>query len=154
MCDYSLHGVASRPAKVGDRIVTTDFRNTLTRGFSAVGEPDVAVCLMPGTELAFEAEVERHYAWLQTLFFRKDKWTIPHKVGRFRQINVDNPATHHDAVEFPDGRVVLVTRLRAGQYATVLQLPARVHDAAEPKAEQRPAAAPVTPAPARPAPAR
>ena len=145
MCDYSLHGVASRPAKVGDRLVTTDFRNTLTRGFSAVEDPNVAVCLMPGTELAFETEVERHHAWLQTLFFRKDKWKIPHKVGRFRQVNVDNPATHHDAVEFPDGRVVLVTRLRPGQCATVLQLPARVHAAAEAKAEQRPA----SPAPAR-----
>jgi hypothetical protein len=139
MCDYSLHGVASRPAKVGDRLVTTDFRDTLTRGFSAVGEPDVAVCLMPGTELAFEAEVERHHVWLQMLLFRKDKWKIPHKVGRFRQINVDNPATHHDAIEFPDGRVVLVTRLRPGQHATVLQLPVRPYAATEAKSEQRPA---------------
>lgn len=138
MCDYSLHGVASRPAKVGDRIVTTDFPNTLTRGFSAIEEPNVAVCLMPGTELAFEGEVERHHAWLQTLFFRKDRWKIPHKVGRFRQVNVDNPATHHDAIEFPDGRVVLVTRLRAGQSATVLQLPARAQAPAEAKTEQRP----------------
>jgi hypothetical protein len=137
MCDYSLHGVASRPAKVGDRLVSTDFRNTLTRGFAAVGEPDVAVCLMPGTELAFEAEVERHYAWLQTLFFRKDRWTFPHKVGRFRQINVDNPATHHDSIEFPDGRVVLLTRLRPGQYATVLQLPARPHATVDGRSERR-----------------
>jgi hypothetical protein len=139
MCDYSLHGVASRPAKVGDRLVTTDFRNTLTRGFSAVGEPEVAVCLMPGTELAFAAEVEPHHVWMQMLFFRKDKWKIPHKVGRFRQINVDNPATHHDAIEFPDGRLVLVTRLRPGQHATVLQLPARQHAATEAKSEPRPA---------------
>jgi hypothetical protein len=145
MCDYSLHGVASRPAKVGDRLVTSDFPNTLTRGFSAVEDPDVAVCLMPGTELAFEAEVERHHAWLQVLLFRKDKWKIPHKVGRFRQINVDNPATHHDAIEFPDGRVLLVTRLRPGQHATVLQLPARAQAPVEAKTEQRAA---------RPAPAR
>ena len=144
MCDYSLHGVASRPAKVGDRLVTTDFRNTLTRGFSAAGEPEVAVCLMPGTELAFEAEVERHHAWLQRLFFRKNKWKIPHKVGRFRQVNVDTPATHHDAIEFPDGRVLLVTRLRPGQHATVLQLPARAQAPAEAKTERT----------ARPAPAR
>ncbi len=144
MCDYSLHGVASRPARVGDRLVTTDFRNTLTRGFAAVGEPDVAVCLTAGTELAFEAEVERHYAWLQTLFFRKNKWKIPHKVGRFRQVNMDNPATHHDAIEFPDGRVVLLTRLRPGQYATVLQLPVRPY-ATEAKSGRRAA----SPAPAR-----
>jgi hypothetical protein len=31
---------------------------------------------------------------------------------------------HHDALEFPDGQAVLVTTLRQGQYATVLQLPA------------------------------
>jgi hypothetical protein len=31
---------------------------------------------------------------------------------------------HHDALEFSDGQVVLVTRLCAGQRATVLQLPA------------------------------
>jgi hypothetical protein len=124
MCDYSLHSVASRPAKVGDKLITTEFRNTLTRGFSAVDESNVAVCLLPGTELAFEAEVQRHHTWFQTLFFSKDRWNTGHKVGRFRQINLDNPNTHHDAIEFPDGRVVLLTRLRGGQRATVLQLPA------------------------------
>jgi hypothetical protein len=123
MCDYSLHAVASRPAKVGDKLITTDFHDTLTRGFTAIGEPDVAVCLRPGTELAFEEEVERHYMFLQTLFFSKNRWKIGHKTGVFRQINIDNPGTHHDAIEFPNGQTVLVTRLRAGQRATVLQLP-------------------------------
>jgi hypothetical protein len=125
MCDYSLHAVASRPAKVGDKLITTDFPDTLTRGFSAMGEPDVAVCLRPGTELAFEEEVERHHMLLQTLFFSKNRWKIRHKAGVFRQINTDNPGTHHDAIEFPDGQTVLVTRLRPGQRATVLQLPVR-----------------------------
>jgi hypothetical protein len=45
MCDYSLHLVASRAAKVGDELVTTKFDNSLTRGFAAIGEPSVAVCL-------------------------------------------------------------------------------------------------------------
>ena len=54
MCDYSLHNVASRPARVGDKLVSTSFLNSSTRGFAAVGEPNVAVCLLPGTELAFE----------------------------------------------------------------------------------------------------
>ena len=102
MCDYSLHGVASRPARVGDKLITTEFRNTLTRGFSAVGEPHVAVCLLPGTELVFDNEVQRQYAWLQTLFFSKERWNTGQKVGRFRQINMDNPGTHHDAIEFPE----------------------------------------------------
>ena len=47
-----------------------------------------------------------------------------HKVARFRQVNKDRPAVHHDALEFPDGQLVLVTRLCEGQKATVLQLPA------------------------------
>ena len=31
---------------------------------------------------------------------------------------------HHDALEFPDGQIALVTELREGQHTTVLQLPA------------------------------
>jgi hypothetical protein len=58
MCDYSLDLVASRPAKVGDELVTTKFKNSITRGFAAIGEPNVAVCLLPGTEVAFEKEVK------------------------------------------------------------------------------------------------
>ena len=119
MCDYSLHGVAARPAKVGDKLVTTDFRNTTTRGFSAVGEPRVAVCLLPGTEVVFEREVERQLTGFQLIFRRTSP--LRHQVARFRQVNVDNPCTHHDALEFPDGQVVLLTHLRANQRATVLQ---------------------------------
>ena len=123
MCDYSLHGVAARPAKVGDKLITTHFWNTTTRGFSAVGEPRVAVCLLPGTEVVFEREVERQPTGFQLIFRR----TAPlrHQVARFRQVNIDNPCTHHDALEFPDGQIVLLTHLRAGQRATVLQLPAQ-----------------------------
>ena len=54
MCDYSLHAVASRPAKFGDQLTTTTFPNTVTRGFCALEERHVAVCLLPGTEIAFE----------------------------------------------------------------------------------------------------
>jgi len=53
MCDYSLHHVATRPARIEDKLVVTKFHNSITRGFAAVGEPNVAVCLLPGTELAF-----------------------------------------------------------------------------------------------------
>jgi hypothetical protein len=119
MCDYSLEHVASRPAKVGDKLVSTSFGNSATRGFAAVGEPDVAVCLLPGTEIAFDRDVEcdDNYG----LYTRK----LRQKVARFRQIDVDKPHTHHDALEFPDGRYVMVTRLSRGQHATVLQLPAK-----------------------------
>jgi hypothetical protein len=118
MCDYSLHDVASRPAKVGDKLVSTQFPNAITRGFADPAEPRVAVCLMPGTELAFEKEVEcdASFRFLPT---RKST----QRVARFRQVNLNRPAAHHDALEFPDGKIVLVTDLCEGQSATVLQLP-------------------------------
>ena len=123
MCDYSLHLVASRPAKAGDKLIVTDFEKSITRGFAAIGEPGIAVCLLPGTELAFENNVQYKRAF--SLFGTA---RLAHKVARFRQINVDNPYVHHDAVEFPDGQIVLVTRLVAGQTANVLQLPASAQE--------------------------
>ncbi len=66
MCDYSLHAVASRPARVGETLVTNSFYGTSTRGFAAKGEPNVAVCLLPGTELAFETDVRYNRNWLST----------------------------------------------------------------------------------------
>ena len=119
MCDYSLHLVASRPAQVGDKLVATDFPKSITRGFSAVGDPDTAVCLLPGTELAFEGDV--HYDRAFSLF---GKARVEQRVARFRQVNMDDPHVHHDALEFPGGQIVMVTRLVPGQRATVLQLPA------------------------------
>jgi len=119
MCDYSLHHVASRTAKLQDKLTTTKFGNSITRGFAAVGEPDVAVCLLPGTEIAFERNVE-----CQPAFGLIPGKKIGHRLARFRRVNPQEPSAHHDALEFPDGQVVLLTRLRPGQVATVLQLPA------------------------------
>ncbi len=119
MCDYSLHLVASRPAKVGEKLISTRFPNTSTRGFASVGERNVAVCLLPGTELAFEKEVQCDAA-----FGLRSKCQLGHKVARFRQVNKDQSDVHHDALEFPDGQIVLLTRLCEGQHAIVLQLPA------------------------------
>jgi hypothetical protein len=130
MCDYSLHHVASRPAKVGDKLVTTKFINTPTGGFSAVDNSGVAVCLLPGTELAFERDVECEPAF-GILPTRK----VGQRLARFRQVNMDQPCVHHDALEFPDGKIVLVTRLREGQRATVLQMPATVRNADTPAAD-------------------
>jgi hypothetical protein len=122
MCDYSLDLIASRPAKVGDELITTKFENSMTRGFAAIGEPNVGVCLLPGTEVAFEKEVkyERFFALFPTI-------KLGTRVAQFRQINMGKPRVHHDALEFPDGEIVLLTRLCEGQRATVLQLPASPH---------------------------
>jgi hypothetical protein len=118
MCDYSLHNVASRPARVGDKLVSTSFLNSGTRGFAAVAEPNVAVCLLPGTELAFEENVkcESVYGFGYKRF--------AHNVARFRQVNKEQRNVHHDALEMPDGQIIMVTKLATGQHATVLQLPA------------------------------
>ena len=89
MCDYSLHNVATRPAQIGDKLVTTRFNNSITRGFAAVGEPNVAVCLLPGTELAFNenVECERFGGMLPSK-------KIGQRLARFRQINMDVPTIH------------------------------------------------------------
>ena len=116
MCDYSLHNVKTRPAKVGDKLTTRHF-GTGTRGFAASEDAIVAVCLTPGTELSFADEVRRQRFW---------PWSgsvIKHKTAIFRQINKEVPYSHHDALEFPDGTIVLLTLLQKGQQATVLQLP-------------------------------
>jgi hypothetical protein len=116
MCDYSLHDVANRPAKVGDKLVTQRFASSITRGFAVVGEPNVAVCLLPGTEVAFEKEIEFE-GGLGFFLNWKPAGRTGEKVARFRQVCMDKPQVHHD--EF-----VLLTRLCEDQFATVLQLPA------------------------------
>ena len=132
MCDYSLHSIKSRPAKIGDQLTTRDF-GTGTRGFAASENPSVAVCVLPGTELAFTDEVER----LATRLWPWTNGAIKHKTAIFRQINKDKVAAHHDALEFPNGQIVLLTLLAEGQQATVLQLPAQPRTAVEVEAQQR-----------------
>ena len=117
MCEYSLHNVKTRPAKVGDKLTTRQFEFG-TRGFSAPEDKEMAVCLLPGTELSFTDEVRRVHSWPWSRDVACDKTAI------FRQVNQDCPMRHHDALEFPDGQVVLLTFLKEGQQATVLQLPA------------------------------
>jgi hypothetical protein len=116
MCDYSLHAIATRPAVVGETLVTTTFRGTSTRGFASQSDLGVAVCLLPGTELAFAEDVKYDNRWIWTR-------TINSKVGKFGKIDPHIPERHHDAIEFPDGNYVLVTQLCEGQRATVLQMP-------------------------------
>jgi hypothetical protein len=133
MCDYSLHNVRSRPAKVGDKLTTRDF-GTCTRGFSAAEDRGVAVCVLPGTELAFSCPVTlTDYRFIAG-------WKVeilPHTTAIFRQVNKNEPMKHHDALEFPDGQIVLLTRLSEGQEATVLQLPAQPATAAKTDTQKR-----------------
>jgi hypothetical protein len=119
MCDYSLELKESRPAKLGEKLISTRFPHTITRGFAAIDDRErkVAVCLLPGTELAFTEDVKFHRPLLN--FVR----STGYRVARFKQVNRGDPDRHHDALEFPDGEICLLTQLREGQEATVLQLP-------------------------------
>jgi hypothetical protein len=118
--------------------MTTTFHGTSTRGFASESEPAVAVCLLPGTELAFAENVRYDNRWI---------WTkeIDSRVGKFGAIEPDVPHRHHDAIEFPDGSRVLVTHLCEGQRVTVLQMPVvhRVTEHAQSAAATN-AAAPVS----------
>jgi hypothetical protein len=132
MCDYSLHSVKSRPAKVGDRLTTQHF-NTGTVGFAAPEDPSIAVCVLPGTELAFANAVRCRprglFAWKAI--------TVAHTTAIFRQVNKHNPLTHHDALEFPDGVTVLLTDVVENQEAIVLQLAAQPTTTSEAQAQKR-----------------
>ena len=116
MCDYSLHTVASRPAKAADTLVLTEFRGSLTRGFASTDNSITAVCILPGTEIEFERDV-----CVRGIIFNKK---IRDRMARFRKLDVDITNRHHDALEFSNGAVVLLTHLLPGQKARVLQLPA------------------------------
>jgi hypothetical protein len=105
MCDYSLHDVNTRPAKVGDKLTTRFFKSG-TRGFCAPEDVSVAVCVLPGTELSFTDDVRRERMWPWS------KGTIKHRTAIFRQVNKEVPSTHHDALEFPDGTIALLTFLK------------------------------------------
>ena len=132
MCDFSLQSVRSRPAKVGDKLVTRNF-GTGTRGFAAANDLGLAVCVMPGTELAFARKV----TLLPTGLLGWKTKTISHQTAIFRQVNKDKVVAHHDALEFPDGQTILLTCLCEGQAATVLQLPAQPSTPTEADAQKR-----------------
>lgn len=112
---------------MGDRLKTTNF-NMGSRGFASPDDPKTAVCLLPGSELAFDAPIKGYGVY--------DK-PDGSSVAIFRQINKDQPHQHHDCLELPDGTKMLLTYLSEGQTATVLQLPAAPKNDAEAKEQTR-----------------
>jgi hypothetical protein len=119
MCDYCLEQQATRDAVVGDRLVTTGFSGSTTIGFAASTAAHVAVCLKPGTKLAFAEPVS--FSGLFRFLLRAQSHEC--LTARFRHVSEDNPLLHHDALEFANGQIVLLTHLRPGQQAVVFQLP-------------------------------
>lgn len=107
MCDYSLHAVASRPARLGDALIVTSFRGTPTLGFASKEELAVAVCLLRGTELAFDDSVQYR---CNRFFVRSECGWIRQAgsaVARFCKIEPIASDPHRDALSFPDGTTVL-----------------------------------------------
>jgi hypothetical protein len=131
MCDYSLHAIASRPAKVGETLISTSFRGTSTLGFASPAEEGVAVCLLPGTELAFEKTVRYRAGWFRS-------HTLNFNVAKFCKMLPEVPGQHHDALAFPDGSTVLVNSLVKSQRVRVLQLPATMKGFEPHKVEELP----------------
>ena len=133
MCDYSLHNVASRPARVGDKLTTRDFRYRYAA--------DSLARRMFGLLFAFFQEPNRHSPNLVECGHRSllewGRKTFDHRTAIFRQINKERAAAHHDALEFPDGQLVCCTSLWEGQEAVVLQLPAQPTTASETEAQKR-----------------
>lgn len=116
MCDYSLENVASRPAEAGEKLISTRFPNAMSKGFTSPKDPTTAVCLRPGTEVAFETDV--HYARNSI-----ENAVIPARVATFVQIDKEVKHSHHDALQFVDGTIIRLAYLIPGQIATVVQLP-------------------------------
>ena len=90
------------------------------------------VCVRPGTELSFAEEVTFSATGLLGWWHK----VINHKTAIFRQIDKEKIPAHHDALEFPNGRIVLLTFLLEGQQATVLQLPAEPKTVSEAEAQR------------------
>ena len=74
------------------------------------------MCLLPGTELAFEKNVRYHRGWFRSL-------AVNFNVAKFCKSHPEAPQKHHDALAFPDGSTVLVNTLVRGQRLQVLQMP-------------------------------
>jgi hypothetical protein len=135
MCDFSLAALASRPAIVGDKLVvkqalsgSTGFLETAKNAEGS--DYDVAVCVLPGTEIAFDKPIEIK-AWPD------DACTYATNLARFRQTDIEMQHMHHDALELATGEIIKLNMLVAGQTATVLQLPAAPKTEAEAKEQER-----------------
>lgn len=136
MCDYSLMHVKSRAAKVGDQLTSGRIKgdpiqtdSVATKGLFDAREPEVAVCLLPGTEVSFSQA--------PVTFLGIPVWRSKQATATFRQVNKDSLRVHHDAFEFRSGEVRLVNDLKPGQKVRVLTLPAAPQTAREATEQKR-----------------
>jgi hypothetical protein len=117
MGEFSRRHIRPRLAEPGEELVLTSFGSGNVRGFAATGDLAVAVGLPPGTEIRFTAPVATESAGGAA------DAVAGRQVARLRQVIVDNPSIHHDALEFGGAQLVLLTQLCEGQRVTVVRLP-------------------------------
>ena len=150
MCDYSLECVKSRPAAVGDVLTTHDF-GTGTIGFRSRSDRNVeneamAVCVLPAPKWPSTRPSSR--VGLRNLRghvngAKRSVGDAPApnvRTATFLQVNSGDQHTHHDALEFADGSIVLLTQLAPRQHAAVLTLPAKPETRKEEARQRRVAA--------------
>ena len=123
MCDYSLHAVASRPAKVGETLITTTFPGTSTRGFAAEGRAGGCGLSASGNRISLRSTAS------STTRDGSGQRARASKLPRFREVepNVLPSATMMRS-NFPNGSYVLVTLLvekPASDGAAVARQPSR-----------------------------
>ena len=63
MCDYSLDLVASRPARVGDKLISTSFPHTITRGFASADDAISPCVCFPAPSLPSRKRSDARLAW-------------------------------------------------------------------------------------------
>jgi hypothetical protein len=122
MNDDTLEQQLNRPARAGDRIQTTAFRQLAMNGFCSAGNTRIAVCLLPGTEIVFDDPLTEGEG--PSAFHAH----APHVERRMASFcTIENHLAHArcGALAFADGHVVPLTRVHPGQLATVVQLPWR-----------------------------
>jgi hypothetical protein len=132
MCDYSLHAAAQKPAEKGQKMKTARLTYTAgsSGGFFDADDPNVAICLQPGTEVAFDKPPllrRGYFAFVPSMIRRQLGQGLP-QVATFRKVDTANERAHHDALEFAGGRVVKIDELKAGLSAKVVSLPAIARD--------------------------
>ena len=119
MCGYSLENKLARPALQGENLMTCQFSGSTTSGFCDAINPEMAVCISAGTEIAFLAPIRFTGFWRIGLHSQH----YGAKLARFREVTLDRGGRHRDALELENGGIILLNELEARQTVTILQIP-------------------------------
>src|SRR2546430_17421926 len=109
MCDFSLEVYGSRPAREGEKYVTSRFPSGAV-GLAAFGETSVPVCVQCDTQLMLEA-IPMDLQISLGVSSREAVTFVRLERGTF-----------HDGVKFMNGKEITFPRLRPGGVAVVRTL--------------------------------